>query len=80
MPAGLNSKMSPRSAIEWALARGNLIDNLKNAILGNYQSITALASVLDSGAYSKKLLDAVIDRCKFVLKIYTILYISIAFG
>ena len=32
---GLNSKMSPHSAIEWTLARSSVIDNLKNAILGD---------------------------------------------
>ncbi|RUS27280.1 hypothetical protein BC938DRAFT_483485 [Jimgerdemannia flammicorona] len=66
---GLDSKMSPRSAVEWALARGNLIDNLKNAILGNYQWITGLVSVLESGTYSKKLLDVVIDRCDALINI-----------
>lgn len=60
---GLQSKMSPHSAIEWALARSSLIDRLKSAILGNYQVIMALASVLEDGARDKKLLDLIINRC-----------------
>ena len=55
--------MSPRSAIDWALARGPLIDDLKNAVLGNYQYILQLVSVLQSGSKSKRLLDEVINRC-----------------
>lgn len=61
---GLDSKMSPHSAIEWALARGQSIDALRQAIMGNYLSIVALSSALESGSYSKKLLDEVIDRCE----------------
>lgn len=56
--------MSPHSAIEWALARGQSIDALRQAIMGNYTSIVALSSTLESGSYSKKLLDEIIDRCK----------------
>jgi hypothetical protein len=56
--------MSPRSAIEWALERGTMIENLKEGIMGNYQIIMALTAVLDSGFFSKKLLDKVIDECK----------------
>jgi hypothetical protein len=56
--------MSPHSAIEWALARGQSIDALRQAIMGNYLSIVALSSALESGSYSKKLLDEVIDRCE----------------
>lgn len=63
---GLESKMSPRSAIEWALARGQLIDDLRNAIMGNYQCILQLASVLHDGGYCKKVLDQVIDRGKAI--------------
>ena len=57
--------MSPHSAIEWALARSTLIDNLKNAILGNYNIILALASVLENGGADKRLLDKIINRCMF---------------
>ncbi|OZJ03826.1 hypothetical protein BZG36_03823 [Bifiguratus adelaidae] len=66
---GLKSKMSPRSAIEWALARGKMIDSLKAAIQGNYQWIVGLTSVLDNGAFNKKLLDVVIDRCDAVINL-----------
>ena len=60
---GLKSKMSPRSAIEWALARGQVIDDLKNAILGNYTVVLQLTSVLQDGAYCKRLLDDILDSC-----------------
>ncbi|KAJ2964084.1 hypothetical protein NQZ79_g1039 [Umbelopsis isabellina] len=66
---GLESKMSPHSAIEWALARGQSIDALTQAIRGNYLSIVALASALESGSYSKKLLDEVIDRSDAVINL-----------
>lgn len=58
--------MSPRSAIEWALERGSLIENLKEAIMGNYNVITALTSVLDNGNFNKKMMDQIIDRCKLL--------------
>lgn len=61
---GLDSKMSPHSAIEWALQRGSLIDNLKKAILGNYNIILSLASVLEDGSRDKRVLDKVINRCR----------------
>lgn len=61
----LDSKLSSRSAIEWVLERGSLIENLKEAIMGNYQSIVSLTTVLESGTFSKRILDTVIDRCKF---------------
>lgn len=56
--------MSPSSAIEWALERGGMIENLKKAIMGNYHVITALTAVLDSGNFSKKMMDEIIDQCK----------------
>jgi hypothetical protein len=56
--------MSPSSAIEWALERGDIIEHLKEAILGNYHVITALTAVLDCGNFSKKMMDEVIDQCK----------------
>ncbi|KAL0085283.1 inositol hexakisphosphate-domain-containing protein [Phycomyces blakesleeanus] len=64
-----DSKMSPRSAIEWTMERGSLIENLKEAILGNYQSVLSLASVLDSGVFSKRMLDKIIDRSDAVINI-----------
>lgn len=61
--------MSPSSAIEWALERGSMIENLKEAIMGNYHVITALTAVLDSGNFSKKMMDEIIDQCK-ITEIY----------
>ncbi|OBZ84318.1 Paladin [Choanephora cucurbitarum] len=66
---GLDSKMSPRSAIEWALERGPMIENLKEAVLGNYQVITSLTAVLDSGNFSKRMLDDVIDQSDSVINL-----------
>lgn len=58
--------MSAQSAIEWVIERGNNMDNLMDAIQGNYQSVAALTSVLESGVFSKCILDAMIDQCKFI--------------
>ncbi|KAI9265662.1 inositol hexakisphosphate-domain-containing protein [Helicostylum pulchrum] len=69
LESSLDTKLSPRSAIEWALARGDMIENLKEAVMGNYQSITALAAVLDSGYFSKKVLDQVIDQSDEVVNL-----------
>ena len=60
---GLNSKMSPHSAIEWVLARGDYIENLRDAILGNYDVVLKLVSVLNNGNQSKRTLDDIIDKC-----------------
>ncbi|KAI9473878.1 MAG: inositol hexakisphosphate-domain-containing protein [Benjaminiella poitrasii] len=65
----LDSKLSSRSAIEWTLERGLLVENLKEAIMGNYQSIVALTTVLESGTFSKKILDTVIDRSDAVVNL-----------
>ncbi|ORX60585.1 hypothetical protein DM01DRAFT_1332719 [Hesseltinella vesiculosa] len=58
----LESKMSMHSAIEWALERGNNLDNLKEAIVGNYHSVASLTSVLENGDFHKRLLDEMIDQ------------------
>ncbi|KAI8635991.1 inositol hexakisphosphate-domain-containing protein [Parasitella parasitica] len=65
----LDSKLSSRSAIEWVLERGSLIENLKDAIMGNYQSIVSLTTVLESGTFSKRILDCVIDRSDAVINL-----------
>ncbi|KAG1113978.1 hypothetical protein G6F42_014315 [Rhizopus arrhizus] len=65
----LDSKLSSRSAIEWVLERGSLIENLKEAIMGNYQSIVSLTTVLESGTFSKRILDSVIDRSDAVINL-----------
>ncbi|GAN09242.1 metal ion binding oxidoreductase [Mucor ambiguus] len=65
----LDSKLSSRSAIEWVLERGSLIENLKEAIMGNYQSIVSLTTVLESGTFSKRILDTVIDRSDAVINL-----------
>lgn len=45
------------------MQRGQLIEKLKEAVVGNYQSIVSLTALLESGIYSKKLLDTIIDKC-----------------
>ncbi|KAI8970529.1 inositol hexakisphosphate-domain-containing protein [Pilobolus umbonatus] len=65
----LESKGSPQSSVEWLLERGSLIENLKEAIMGNYQSIVSLTAVLESGTFSKKLLDTIIDKSDAVLNL-----------
>ncbi|KAG2202051.1 hypothetical protein INT47_006243 [Mucor saturninus] len=65
----LDTKMSSHSAIEWVLQRNSMIENLKEAVMGNYQSIVSLTTVLDSGTFSKKILDAVIDRSDAVINL-----------
>jgi hypothetical protein len=41
-----NNRLEPQSAIKWALDRGPLIEDLKSSLLGDYQIITQLVSVL----------------------------------
>jgi hypothetical protein len=41
-----SSRLEPQSAIKWALDRGPLIEDLKSGLLGDYQIITKLVSVL----------------------------------
>jgi hypothetical protein len=52
------------SAISWTLERGSMIDDLQNAILGNYQCILQLVGILSNGQSDKRFLDEIIDRCK----------------
>lgn len=66
---GLESKMSPQSAIEWMLQRSSRVDDLKNAILGNYQVIMKLSSVLEQGTEDKRLLDLLVNRCDHLVNI-----------
>ncbi|KAI8060490.1 inositol hexakisphosphate-domain-containing protein [Gongronella butleri] len=63
----LESKMSMHSAIEWALERGNNLDSLKEAIIGNYHSVVSLTSVLENGDFHKRLLDQMMDRSDAVV-------------
>ena len=42
------------SAVEWAMARSQLIDSLKMAIQGNYHVITELIRVMPEGVIHKK--------------------------
>lgn len=51
------------TAVEWTLARKDQIDNLKAALLGNYQVIVELVRALDQGARCKRIVDEAINRC-----------------
>lgn len=51
------------SAISWTLERGRMIDDLQNAVLGNYQCILQLVGILNDGQSDKRFLDEIIDRC-----------------
>lgn len=68
----LNSKLTSHSAIQWVMQRGSLIENLKEAVMGNYQSIVSLTALLESGVYSKRLLDTIIDKCKSIPCLYAL--------
>ncbi|RKO94243.1 inositol hexakisphosphate-domain-containing protein, partial [Blyttiomyces helicus] len=77
---GLQPKAS-RSAIDWALARGPLIEDLKTAILGNYGCILHLFPLVSRGAYIKQLLDEVIDQCDALTNLReTILMYRVAYS
>ncbi|KAJ8323879.1 hypothetical protein O5D80_007110 [Batrachochytrium dendrobatidis] len=56
-------KISNKSTIEWAVSKGALIDDLKEAILGNFHCIQQLIAVLADGNSAKKALDQAINRC-----------------
>ncbi|KAJ3127930.1 hypothetical protein HK100_009462 [Physocladia obscura] len=66
---GLSNNINPRSAIDWAMARGPLIEDLKNAVLGNYQYIQLLTSLLHRGTESKRILDEAIDKCDVMINL-----------
>ncbi|KAI8354158.1 inositol hexakisphosphate-domain-containing protein [Blakeslea trispora] len=65
----LSLKRMSRSAAEWMLERGSWIENLKEALLGNYQSIMSLTTVLESGTFSKRILDLLIDESDAVINL-----------
>ncbi|KAG2217368.1 hypothetical protein INT45_012238 [Circinella minor] len=66
---GLKTKSSHGSFIDLILNRGRLVENLKEAIMGNYRCIISLTSVLDNGIYCKKLLDQVIDGSDAIINL-----------
>ena len=49
------------SAVEWTMARSQLIDSLKMAIQGNYHVITELIRVMPDGVMHKRVVDQAID-------------------
>lgn len=66
---GLQTSDAKSSAVQWTLARGNLIDNLKAAILGNYHIIVELMRVLENGTACKRIVDEAIDKCEALVNI-----------
>jgi hypothetical protein len=53
------------SAVDLLAAQPNLLEQLRKAHMGNYQIVLALLSSLDNGREIKRLVDDVIDSCKF---------------
>lgn len=62
--SGLQSNSS-QAAIEILLTSPSVLDMLRKAYLGNYSVILSLLGCLDRGLDAKKLVDRVIDSCKF---------------
>ncbi|KAH8925172.1 hypothetical protein BT69DRAFT_1307991 [Atractiella rhizophila] len=46
-----------------------ILEGLRNAVLGSYDVILSLLSVLDDGHSSKRVVDAVIDQCDLVINL-----------
>eukprot|EP00834_Sanchytrium_tribonematis_P007654 NODE_726_length_4415_cov_0.494556.p1 type:complete len:1175 gc:universal NODE_726_length_4415_cov_0.494556:3709-185(-) len=57
------------SAIQFAITRSSLLENLINSVNGNYQIVLELSRVLDKGVHIKKIVDALIDECDQVVNI-----------
>ena len=53
----------PGPTVEWITAHYNIMDNLRKACRGEYSIIQSLASVLENGTMTKRLLDHVINKC-----------------
>ncbi|KAI8336649.1 inositol hexakisphosphate-domain-containing protein [Chlamydoabsidia padenii] len=66
---GLESKANSKSVIEWAFEKSQMIEDLKEAIVGNYYPVVSLISVLEHGSYCKRLLDKIIDQSDAVVNI-----------
>lgn len=60
---GLSGHGVSHSAIDWALARCPIIDDLRNAVLGNYQCVLQLTSVIKNGTKIKRIVDEAINKC-----------------
>lgn len=61
---GLQTKNS-QSAIELLLTNPTLLEDLRKAHMGNYGVVLSLLGCLDNGLKAKKLVDRVIDDCKY---------------
>ncbi|KAJ1512186.1 hypothetical protein HMI56_004394 [Coelomomyces lativittatus] len=68
---GLSAPFSPHSAIEWALARGALMDQMVAAVQGNFNIILDLVKLLEAEGDIgfKPHLDAIIDHCDAVINL-----------
>lgn len=76
MPLELDTKTS-QSAVELLLTHPVLLDSLRKAHMGNYGVILSLLGCLDHGLQAKKLVDRVIDSCKFPASLYWLRLTSI---
>ena len=57
------------SAIQFAITRSSLLENLINAVNGNYQLVLDLVRILDKGLEIKKIVDTLIDECDHIVNI-----------
>eukprot|EP00835_Amoeboradix_gromovi_P005034 NODE_437_length_8620_cov_0.295857.p1 type:complete len:1033 gc:universal NODE_437_length_8620_cov_0.295857:8421-5323(-) len=57
------------SAIQFAITKQHLLENLINAVAGNYQVIVDLIRILDKGLEIKKFVDDLIDECDSIVNI-----------
>jgi protein-tyrosine phosphatase len=64
----------PDSAISWALQRTPLIEDMRNAVQGNYQFILQLLTLLKDGSHCKKLLDDAINKCDRMLNLREVIF------
>lgn len=60
---GLTGHGVSHSAIDWALARCPIIEDLRSAVLGNYQCVLKLTSVIKDGSKIKRIVDEAINKC-----------------
>ena len=61
---------STLSAVDLLLTHPTLMDSLRKALTGNYSVILSLLGCLDHGTQAKRLVDRVIDSCKYSFVFY----------
>ena len=69
MEKGLLHSIEPRSAIEWALDGGGLMENFSLAFQGKYRIVNELVRLLENGENAKMTVDMCIDRCDSLINL-----------